>query len=237
MGTDLVVVIASRGRPETVERTAVAFAETGADEVPIVYAVEADDPTLPAYEAAVARWLAYGSIETGLFGGFVAAVDETSRRVLADLDPFAITMLNDDHFPRTPGWHTTIVDALRNFHPALGMVYVEDGYQHNNLPDSWTVTGSWVRTLGRMVPARLGHLYADNAILDLATDVGCATYLPAVEIIHEHPVAGFGEWTDGHKRVNSKAQYAADRAVYRAWVKSRRRRDQADALREVIRNG
>jgi hypothetical protein len=235
MSTDLVVVIPSRGRPETVERTMVAFAETGADEVPVVWAVEADDPTLDEYRAAVERWAAYGSVEVGTWGAMTPAINAVSVSVLADLDPFAIAVLNDDHVPRTPGWAGQLVDALRTFHPGAGMVYPDDGYQGKKLSTVWAVTGSWVRALGRMVPARVGHLYTDNAVLELATAVGCVTYLPGIEITHEHPAAGYGEWTEGHKRVNSREQYAADRNVFRHWQRSNKRRQQIETLRAVIR--
>ena len=237
MSTDLVVIIPSRGRPGDVERTAVAFAETGADEVLVVYAVEADDPTLDEYRATVARWMAYGSVEVGSWGAMTPAINAVSLSVLADLDPFAIAVLNDDHVPRTPGWDRQLVDALRNFHPAVGMVYPDDGHQGKRLSTAWAVTGSWVRALGRMVPARVGHLYTDNAVLELATTVGCVTYLPSVLVEHMHPAAGKSENTEGHQRVNSREQYRADRAIFRGWQTSQRRARQVAALREVIARG
>ena len=236
--TDLVVVIPSYGRPETVERTARAFEDTGAVGVPIVYACETNDPRLGDYRAAVeGRMPDRGRVMVGGWGAMAPAINGASRGALEWFDPYAIAVLNDDHVPRTAGWHESMVSALRSFSPAVGMVYPDDGYQGQRLSTVWAVTSTWVRTLGRMIPARVAHLYSDNAVLDLATEARCATYLPSVEITHRHPAAGHGEWTEGHLRVNSPAQYRADKRVFRVWLRSDRRVQQVRALREVIANG
>jgi hypothetical protein len=235
--TDLVVLIPSRGRPDDVERMAVAFAETGADDVAVLYAVEHDDPTIDEYRAAVAEWFAFGEVLAVQAGAMAPAINLAARHALDDLDPYALAVLNDDHVPRTLGWHTTMVDALRTFHPAVGMVYPDDGYQGAKLSTVWAVTGSWVRTLNRMIPAKVGHLYADNAMMDLAGEVGCRTYMPAVLIEHMHPAAGKAPDSDAYRRVNGREQYRADRALFRVWQQSGRRRAQLAALREVIDRG
>lgn len=235
MTTDLVVIIPSRGRPESVERMAVAFAETGADEVAVVWAIEADDPTADEYDAAVAEWFAYGTVERLAAGNMVRAINLASAAVLVDLDPYAIAVLNDDHVPRTPGWHTTLVDGLRTFHPAVGMVYPDDGHQGAKLATVWAVSAEWVRLLNRMVPARVEHLYADNAMLDLATAAGCVTYMPAVLIEHMHPAAGKTPDTAQYRETNSREAYRRDRATFLFWRDSGRRRAQVDALRLAIK--
>lgn len=235
--SDLVVVIPSHGRPESVERTSVAFADTGADEVRVVYAVEHDDPTVDEYERAVAEWFGPRAIVQRVSGGAMAPSINEAAVTLAAADdaPFALAVLNDDHVPMSVRWDQALVDALHTFHPGVGLVYPDDGYQHEKLATVWAVTTSWVRALGRMIPARVGHLYADNAMMDLASAAQCITYVPRIQITHEHPAAGYGEWTSGHLRVNSREQYRADRTIFRHWQQSQRRRGQLDALRSLIR--
>lgn len=237
MGTDLAVIIPSKGRPGDVERMAVAFAETGADEVAVVWAIEADDPAADEYDLAVAEWFAYGTVERLAAGNMVRAINLASAAVLADLDPYAIAVLNDDHVPRTAGWHTILVDALRTFHPTVGMVYPDDGHQGEKLATVWAVSAEWVRLLNRMVPARVEHLYADNAMLDLAQTAGCATYVPRVLIEHMHPAAGKTADTPQYRETNSREAYRRDRATFLHWRSSQRRTAQISALRLAIAGG
>lgn len=238
MGTDLVVIIPSRGRPESVERSALAFAETGADELAVVYAVRDDDPTIDQYRANVAEWWAFGEVLQVGPEMMAPAVNQASRYVLNDLDPYAIAVLNDDHLPRTAGWHEAYLAALRELDPC-GLVYPDDGLRGAKLATTWAVHASWVRALGRMIPARVEHLYTDNAVQNLATALGRIRYLPDVLVEHMHPLASDGNGrpkaqTDpGYQRVNSREQHAHDRLRYRVWETSGKRRVQLAALRAL----
>jgi hypothetical protein len=237
MTTDLAVIIPSRGRPGDVARTAEAFKATGADDVPVIYAVEDNDPTIGDYRDAVDALFGYGEVLAVVGRAMAPSINLAARHVVADLNPYALAVLNDDHVPATDGWAGMLVSALRNFSPAVGMTYPDDGYQGPKLSTAWAVTSSWVTALGRMIPARVGHLFADNAVMDLAAAARCMTYMPAVRIPHHHPAAGLAEWTSQYREVNSRERYAADRAIFRHWQGSAKRRAQLAALREVIARG
>src|SRR5262245_3541141 len=200
MTTDLVVIIPSRGRPHDVERMAVAFADTRADEIAVIYAVERDDPCIDDYRKAVSEWFAFGEMLAVSAGAMAPAINLAARAAVDDLDPYALAVLNDDHIPRSAGWHETIVNALRTYHPAVGMVYPDDGHQGARLSTVWAVTSSWVRMVNRMIPAKVSHLYADNAVMDLARVAGCMTYLPGVLIEHMHPAAGKAPDSESYRR-------------------------------------
>lgn len=236
MNTDLVVVIPSRGRPESVERMAVALAETGADDLAVIWAVETDD--LDAYQAAVNEWFAFGEVLAGEFGSMARAVNLASVHAVGDLNPYAVAVLNDDHLPRTPGWHERYLAALVALDPC-GMVYANDGLRGGKLATTWAVHGSWVRALGRMIPARVDHLYSDNAMQDLATALGKIVYLDDVLIEHMHPLALDADGrpkaaTDpGYQRVNNREQHSRDRMAFKAWQGSGKRRIQLAALRTI----
>lgn len=234
MGTDLVVVIPSRGRPQSVERMAVAFAETGADELAVGWAVEHDDPCLDAYREAVAEWFAYGEVLPVEGGSMATAINAASLHALADLDPYAIAVLNDDHVPRTPAWHAAMLDALLRLDP-IGLVYPNDGFRGEGLATVWAVHAAWVAAIGRMVPARVEHLYADDAMMDLAKYVGNRVeYLPDVLIEHMHPLAGKAETDEGYARVNGRERLRADRTRFKIWQGSRKRTEQRVALAMAI---
>lgn len=236
MGTDLAVIIPSRGRPQSVERMAVEFAETGADELAVFWAVEHDDPTIEDYRTAVAEWFAYGEVLGVGLGTMTGAINTASKHVAADLKPYAMAVLNDDHLPRTVGWHVRLLEALGQLDP-VGLVYPDDGFRGDKLATSWAVHTAWVTAINRMIPARVDHLYADDAMMDLARIIGNRiTYLPDVLIEHMHPLAGKAETDEGYQRVNGREQLRADKAVFRAWQMSRKRGDQRAALAGVIAN-
>lgn len=234
MATDLAVVIPSRGRPQSVERMATAFAETGADELAVYWAVDHDDPTLNDYRAAVGEWFGYGEVLAVEGGSMVAAINAASKHAVDDLDPYGIAVLNDDHVPRTSGWHVFMLDALLTLDP-VGLVYPDDGLRGDGLATVWAVHSAWVKAIGRMIPARVDHLYADNAMMDLARSVGNRiTYLPEVLIEHMHPLAGKADTDEGYQRVNGREQLRADRMVFKVWQSSRKRGEQRAALGKLV---
>jgi hypothetical protein len=236
MTTDLAVIIPSRGRPESVERMAIAFAETGADELAVIWSVELDE--LSAYQAEVNRWFAFGEVLAGEYGAMAPSVNAASVHALNDLDPYAIAVLNDDHLPRTPGWSERYLASLLALDPC-GLVYPDDGLRGAKLATTWAVHASWVRAIGRMVPARVEHLYTDDAMQNLAIALGRIVYLDDVLIEHMHPLAKDAAGrpkadTDaGYQRVNRREQHSRDRMAYKIWARSAKRRVQLAALRAI----
>jgi hypothetical protein len=226
MGTvamaDLLVIVPTRGRPESIAPIVECWNVTGAWEyAELTFVADNDDPTMPAYQEA------FNGVE-------LPAREERgpTRLVCANkwrpLVPklnlaanewcgghFAVAFLGDDHRPRTLRWARTMLTALREL--GTGVVYGDDLLQRERLCTSWAMTSDIVRALGRMVPAPVEHMYCDNSVMDLAREAGCLRYLPDVVIEHCHPLAGKAEWDPGYARVNRADQFAADEARYLAW--------------------
>lgn len=216
---DLLVIVPSRGRPESVARVARAWEATGAfEDARLMFAVDADDPSVASYRHH-ARHLA-GDVAVLDQPSWTPMVPKLNRVALtAAVGHGAIAFMGDDHLPRTPGWANRYLTELRAL--GTGIVYGNDGYQGERLPTQWAMTADIVRALGRMVPAPVEHLYCDNAILDLGRAAGCIRYLPDVLVEHMHPVAGKAADDDQYRRVNGRDQYRRDRAAYRQWSRSR----------------
>ena len=214
---DLLVIVPTRSRPESVPRLVDAWRTTGAYEhADLLLAVDDDDPHRDRYLTA------------GLTGG-AAAVSVSPRwqpmvHKLNDVaighvgDYFALGFAGDDHLPRTPGWASRYLAELRAL--GSGIVYGDDGYQGEKLPTQWAMTADIVGALGRMVPAPVEHLYCDNSVLDLGRAADCVRYLPDVLIEHMHPVAGKADSDEQYQRVNGGAQYTRDRRAYQRWRRS-----------------
>lgn len=233
---ELLVIVPSRGRPESVVRVTEAWRATGAyADASLVFAIDADDPLYSAYfdqdlpdigvtQVAFVARPAWAPMVHKLNEGAVFA---------AERGPWSgIAFMGDDHLPRTDGWAARVLAELRDV--GTGIVYGRDGFQNRNLPTWWAMTPDIVRALGRMVPADVGHLYCDNSIKDLGEQAGCLRYLPDVLIEHMHPMVGKTAWDDGYRKVNSSAQNGADGAAYEWWRAGRMSMDAAKvrALRE-----
>jgi hypothetical protein len=219
--TDLLVIVPTRSRPEAVGRVVAAWEETGAfaDGGELLFVVDYDDSRFADYLATLSSTargpgVHFRSIPRWL--PLVPKLNETAR-IHAHLSPdvFALGFAGDDHLPRTSGWVKRYVEHLRS--AGTGIVYCDDGYQGENIPTQWAMTADIVRTLDRMVPAPVEHLYCDNAVQDLGREAGCLTYLPDVLIEHMHPVAGKADSDEQYQRVNSRQQFRADRPAYRHW--------------------
>lgn len=217
-----------------------AWASTGAwGHADLMFVVDADDPAAREYRAAFntvqlpspqgrgpARLVVAGQWRPMVPKLNLAALSTWADRY------FAVGFMGDDHVPRTPGWATRYVEALREL--GTGIVYGNDLIQAQRLPTQWAMTMDIVLALGRMVPAPVDHLFCDNAVYDLGKAAGCLRYLPDVVIEHRHPMVGRAPWDDGYRAVNDPARFAADKAVYEQWRAVRLDSD-ADAVRALMK--
>lgn len=215
---DLLVIVPTRSRPEAVPRVVEAWENTGAflDGAELLFVVDADDPAISDYVNQI-NFAGASRRVMATWQPLVPKLNAAAATAVRDADPpFAIGFAGDDHLPRTPGWVRRYVDTLRA--AGTGIVYGDDGYQHEKLPTQWAMTSDIVRALGGMIPAPVEHLYCDNAVHDLGQLLGRLYYLGDVLIEHMHPVAGKAETDEQYERVNSRQQYRGDRPAYRRWL-------------------
>jgi hypothetical protein len=219
---ELVVVIPTRGRPHTVAALCEAFAATCTADVEMVFAVNADDPTLPDYRAALRA--ATGGPRGASTPPHVDAVRATTMigalndaaAHAARTGPAAVGFMNDDHLPRTPGWDGVFLDVLAD---RPGMVYGDDLVMGEQIPTQWAMSTAVLRALPHMVPPGLWHLYADDYIRRLFLAAGAATYRGDVVMEHMTPLVGKRAEDDGYLRVNAPDWYEHDRAeLERHWA-------------------
>lgn len=225
---DLAILVPTRGRPENIRKVISAWDFTnGWDHADLILIVDADDPELAGYRA-LEEELAQGPdpsapillqlYQVPRWMPMVHKLDLAARE-LADRY-WALGFAGDDHLPQTIGWAKRYVDVLQEL--GTGMVYGDDGYQGAKLSTEWAMTSDVIRALGRMVPARVEHMYCDNAVLGLFTAAGAVRHLPEIRIEHMHPVAGKARTDAQYERVNSRDQMSRDRAAYQTWQATER---------------
>jgi len=214
----LVVIVPSRGRPHAVPDLAAAFTGTvQADGTRLVLAVDLSDPDHYRYREAVAEVRDDRVTVDAVVGGrMAAALNETAVIVAAGEAVEAIGFMGDDHRPRTVGWDAAYLAALRDM--GAGIVYGDDGLQHEALPTQCAMSSSIVRTLGWMCPPVLQHLWIDNFWRDLGEAAGCLRYLPDIVVEHMHPYVGKAEMDEGYVRVNALEMIDADRGAYEVYA-------------------
>lgn len=234
---DLLVIVPSRGRPESVRRVVDAWLATdGYADADLVFVIDADDPQHHRYFdhdfpdiGPDLRRAAVSFAVLDAWEPMVHKLNTMAARAAHYPDGYpALAFMGDDHLPRSAGWAGRYLAELREL--GTGIVYGDDLLQGERLPTQWAMTSDIVRALGRMVPADVEHLYCDNAVMALGLRAECLRYLPDVVIEHVHPIAGKAQLDDGYRRVNRPEQYRRDGAAYRAWV-----RDRLDADADLVR--
>jgi len=218
---ELVVIVPSRGRPEAVAELAAAFSETCTARTRLVFAIDDDDPAGHLYLMAVVDRVRESGQSLGIrsdsANSMVEALNQAARAVVgAEHPPYAVAFLGDDHRPRTRGWDTEYLTALRQL--GSGLVYGDDLVRGEALPTQVAMTADIVRALGWMAPPVLGHLYVDDFWRNLGVHAGCIRYLRHVIVEHLHPVAGTAELDAGYERVNAPEVYARDEAAWRRFI-------------------
>lgn len=240
----MLIIVPTRSRPENVAKVVRAWEDTDAFEhADLLFAFDRDDPKFGAYNIELSSHINTHGSEIhfawhSYWQPLVPKLNAVAERYSLDTASsyFAIGFAGDDHLPRTPGWAARYLEKLIEL--GTGVVSCPDGYRTDRLPTQWAMTADIVRTLGRMVPAPVDHLYCDNAVQDLAEAAGCYAYLDDVLIEHMHPVAGKADSDAQYRQTNSAGQFAKDRANYRAW------RDnplwmaaQVDIVRKLLTSG
>jgi hypothetical protein len=216
----LTVLVPTRQRPRAVHQLARAFADTCTADTQLIWCLDGRDQVFD-YRAAFDTALLIYPRQYFLDGPrrrLVGTLNFHAPRLAAEPGCFAIAYLGDDHRPRTKGWDTTYLDALRELR--TGIVYGDDLHQGENLPTQVAITSDIIRAVGYMAPPVLSHMYCDNYWRDLGTGAGCLRYLPHVIIEHCHPAFGKTRWDASYRDSNSADSYAADQAAYATFAQT-----------------
>lgn len=196
---DLLVIIPSRSRPESVAAVADDFFGNGTGRAELMFATDDDQTPYP------------DDLRVRFRRGPRLRMCGTLNAAAVEEAPWYkyIGFMGDDHRPRTQGWDQAVIEALEDHN----VVYGNDLLQGEKLPTAVFLRSEIVQKLGYMAPPALVHLYLDNFWLDLgqATSI---KYLPDVIIEHLHPFAGKAEWSESYQEVNDQALYDRDQAVY-----------------------
>lgn len=211
----LVVLVPTRSRPESVVPLAQRFADTCTADTWLALCVDGCEQADAYYDAYREAFNIYPrmSFQSGPRRRLVGTLNHYATQLAtSDLPPYAIGFMGDDHRPATAGWDGTYLAALHEM--GTGIVYGDDLIQGENLPTQMAMSADIVAALGYLAPPSLVHMYCDDFWKDLGEGAGCLAYLPEVVVQHHHPSQGKAHWDASYRESNAAGQYAADKQAY-----------------------
>jgi hypothetical protein len=204
----IALLVPSRGRPGGISTLVDCLRQTEATGTELFVGLDDDDehnyPRLPGVNYVthermnLAKWTNYLAEQT--WDGF---------EILASI--------GDDHLPRTIGWDKKVHHAMTRM--GGGLVYPDDGLQHESLATAAFWSSSVVRTLGWFCPPGYVHLYIDSYWLSLGRALGRAWYLPDVLVEHMHFTVGKAASDASYETTNSPKAYSAEREYHEAYMR------------------
>lgn len=204
---DLIMMVPSRGRPESIRRLHEAWTSTTTGNSHLIVLVDDDDPKLDEYllidgvDIRVGPRLRIG----GTLNHYAPLLAE---------EAFALGFMGDDHVPRTHGWDERFISCLKEM--KTGLVYGNDLLQGERLPTAVAMTSDIVTTIGYFVMPGGIHLFLDDFWLAIGRGLERITYLPDVIIEHVHPSLGKSDWDQTYSEANSV--WALDQATFNAYI-------------------
>lgn len=165
----MLVICPSRGRPGNIAELVGCWERTGA-KARLVVCVDDDDPALPEYRRAGAL-LEIGKRRS--LGGWL------NHMVGAAEHQEIVGFIGDDVRPRSEQWDQRIAAAM----PDYGVVYGDDGHQHDRMPTHPFIDARIIRRLGFIAPPGVEHLYLDDFWKAVGHHLGTLTYLDRKSVV------------------------------------------------------
>lgn len=206
----LLTLVPTRNRLENALGLLDAFYETSAeDSSGLLFVVGTEDPMFDKYMDRIPSHHFMAFPERGL----VKALNYAAPKYTDQYE--AIGFMGDDHRPRTHGWDSSYLDALRGL--GHGYVYGNDLLMEERIPTQVAISSSIIKVLGFFGPPGFTHLNVDLTWKDMGESLGRIKYLPDVIVEHMHPAAGKAKNDSGYQHANSKLMVKLDTQEYFRW--------------------
>jgi len=132
-----------------------------------------------------------------------------------------VTILNDDHRPRSEEWDKKILSQINGHN----VVATNDGWKApQRLCGAITYSGKVLRTVGWMFPPGVHHLYHDDIWELLCSRAECAHILMDVLVEHDHAFRNKKE-DDTHKKVYADEAWKRDTEGFQTWLRTNAEQD------------
>jgi hypothetical protein len=174
----------SRGRPKGHREFANTYLANSEGLSEICFGLDDDDCLNYTTHQLTHRQVFY---EVGERQRLIGTHNRLATKYALKYEIFCLT--GDDTRIETPGFETMVIEAMAKM-GGVGLVYGDDGIQHERLATCAFISANVVRKLGYAVLPSLVHVYCDNFVTDLFRAVGKITYLPDLKTTHHHYSVG-----------------------------------------------
>jgi len=210
--TELLVIVPTYNRPQSVERTLEAFGKTCQKNTSVLFVVDQTDPKLGEYVGKVRDF--GGDLLITETRGMINALNRGADFAV-ERGHHNLAFFGDDHLPRTVGWDRRYLEVLNR--PGFQMVYGDDLLQGEVMPTQVALTSELIQELGWLAPPQFKHLCVDLVWLEIGKALDRITYLPDVVIEHMHPANGKAEFDEDYARVNASEIVSQDAQEFYRW--------------------
>jgi hypothetical protein len=212
MGSDLLIIVPSRGRPSSIARLLEAVHRLRQLDTHVVVGTDADDETLPQYEKVFEKAAGDGDWLVTQERLGLAEYTNYLAMMYAERYPY-LASFGDDHLPVTLGFDRLLCRGIEDM-GGTGFTYPWDG-QREDIPQAVVMSSNIVRGLNWMCLPGLQHYYVDNVWADLGRQSGCIRHLRTVLVEHVHPGTGKAKIDDTYSAAAEKLD--SDRDAYETW--------------------
>jgi len=178
----ITLIVATRERPNNVVRFVDSLVSTTADydHLQVLFLVDDDDPDPIRLRVDQLQFISGPRENTPI------RINEAWKHVKHDV----VGLFGDDIVFKTFGWDRRVVEMFQTWPDRLGVVYGDDGWQHEKLCTHPFLSRRWVETLGYVAHDGFFHYCVDTWTHDVARRVDRLGYMPDVLFEHLHPDAG-----------------------------------------------
>lgn len=208
-----VILTPSRARPQRFwEMRDSAQFTSGAGQVGIALALDDDEPELDTYLK-----IPHIKHVIGPRKSLTEWTNELAKRVIASKEPPQyLVSAGDDHYFSTFQWDENLIEGIRTLN-GPGFAYGDDLTNGSGLCTSWMASIEVVKALGWMALPGCGHMYIDNAVMELGQETGRISFVPSVIIEHRHFLKDLTLLDATYHSSNNDEQYERDLKAFRQW--------------------
>jgi hypothetical protein len=222
--SDLLVIVPSRGRPQSIARLLDAVHATAKMETYVHIAVDEDDPALDGYKQVMSHAAAAGIAGKGTvleIGSRKNLTEWTNKIAIQQADNYPyLASFGDDHVPCTPGWDKALITVIERA-GGTGFAYPWDETRED-IPEAVVMSSNIVKALGWMAYPGCTHWYIDTIWADLGRGIGVLKHLRAIKVEQVRK-------TD-QTSIESSEKLDQDRSAYYEWRHTR----MADDIKTLI---
>lgn len=216
MKKPILIVLASRGRPEKIEEFYESWRKTTDGYSEVLTCLDDNDPLLSKYEK-------HRDILIDVSNN--SSTCDKYNRVFKKYGNYKYYyMVGDDHRIRTSNWEKIFMDKVESS-GGKGVCYGNDLMYGEKLSTAAFVSGNMLRAIGYLAIPGLIHMFVDRFWMELGKAYGKLFYFPDVVVEHMHFSVGKSPVDSVYLSVNNKRVYEHDEKIFLMWEKEQKKKD------------